>query len=130
MSSEGIPTEAELSILKVLWNHGPSTVKEVQNELSGDSGYTTILKFLQIMHEKGIVDREKDGRAHRYWSLLEKEATQQKMLGKLTDQIFDGSIQQLMHRAVSSENLRGEDLNEIEELLKKLKSQREEGENG
>ena len=125
MSSDRIPTEAELSILKVLWDRGPSTVREVREELSGDSGYTTVLKFLQIMHEKGLVDREKDGRAHRYWSLLEKEATQQKMLGKLTDQVFDGSIQQLMQRAVSSENVNRNDLEQLEGLLKELKSQKE-----
>lgn len=128
--SDQIPTEAELSILKVLWDRGPSTVREVQKQLSGDSGYTTVLKFLQIMHEKGIVDREKDGRAHRYWPLLEKEATQQKILGKLTDQLFDGSVPQLMQRAVSSDNLQREDLDEIEKLLEKLKSQKEQTGNG
>lgn len=123
------PTEAELSILKVLWDRGPSTVREVQEALPEESGYTTVLKFLQIMHEKGIVDREKEGRAHRYWSLLEKEATQQKMLGKFADQLFDGSIQQLMQRAVSSEKLNRDDLNELEGLLQELKSQKEKTDN-
>lgn len=124
MSPDKIPTEAELSILKVLWDHGPSTVREVQEALPDESGYTTVLKFLQIMHEKGIVDREKDGRAHRYWSLLEKETTQQKMLGKFADQLFDGSIQQLMQRAVSSKKLNRNDLDELEGLLQELKSQK------
>ncbi len=130
MKSNQTPTEAELSILKVLWDRGPSTVREVQEALHEESGYTTVLKFLQIMHEKGIVDREKDGRAHRYWSLLEKEATQQKMLGKFADQLFDGSIQQLMQRAVSSEKLNRDDLDELEGLLQELKSQKEKMENG
>lgn len=125
MSADQVPTKAELSILKVLWDRGPSTVHEVQEALSSDSGYTTVLKFLQIMHDKGIVDREKDGRAHRYWSLLDKEATQQKMLGKFTEQLFDGSIQQLMQRAVSSEKVNRDDLDELEHLLQELKSQEE-----
>lgn len=122
MDTEEFPTETELSILKILWNHGPSTVYEVQDALSQESGYTTVLKFLQIMHEKGIVDREKDGRAHRYWALLEKEETEQKMLGKFTDRLFDGSMQQLMQRAVSSDKLDCDDLDELEKLLQELKS--------
>ncbi len=123
MSSNKIPTEAELSILKILWDQGSSTVREVQEALPDDTGYTTVLKFLQIMHDKGIVDREKEGRAHRYWSLLEKESTQQKMLGKLADRLFDGSITKLMQQAVSSKNLDKEDLDELEKLLHQLKSQ-------
>ena len=125
MSSDKVPTEAELSILKILWDHGPSTVREVQEALPDESGYTTVLKFLQIMHEKGIVDREKDGRAHRYWALLEKETTQQKMLGQFADRLFDGSITQLMQRAVSSEKLDRKDLDELEGLLQELKSQKQ-----
>lgn len=123
MSSDPLPTETELSILKILWDEGPSTVHEVQEALPRDSGYTTVLKFLQIMHDKGIVDREKDGRAHRYWSLLDKEETQQKMLGDFTNRLFDGSVQQLMQRAVSSDKLDRDDLNELEKLLQELKSQ-------
>lgn len=126
MSADQVPTEAELSILKVLWDRGPSTVHEVQEALPSESGYTTVLKFLQIMHEKDIVDRKKEGRAHRYWSLLDKESTQHKMLRKFADQLFDGSIQQLMQRAVSSEKVNREDLDELEHLLQELKSQKEE----
>lgn len=130
MSSDKIPTEAELSILKVLWDHGPSTVREVQQALPDESGYTTVLKLLQIMHEKGIVDREKDGRAHRYWSLLEKEPTQQRMLTRFADQFFDGSIQQLMQRAISSEKLNRNDLDELEKLLQELKSPKDNNSDG
>lgn len=125
MPSNPVPTEAELSILKILWKKGPSTVHEVRGELSGDSGYTTVLKFLQIMLEKGMVDREKDGRAHRYWALLEKEETQQKMLSNFADRLFGGSVQQLMQRAISSEQLNREDLDELEELLDELKNRDE-----
>lgn len=130
MSSDKVPTEAELSILKILWDHGPSTVREVQEALPDESGYTTVLKFLQIMYEKGIVDREKDGRAHRYWALLEKETTQQKMLGQFADRLFDGSITQLMQRAVSSEKLDSKDLDKLEGLLQELKSQKENSSDG
>jgi predicted transcriptional regulator len=122
MSTDQLPTETELSILKILWDQGPSTVHEVLDALPQDSGYTTVLKFLQIMHEKGIVDREKDGRAHRYWSLLDKEETQQKMLGEFTNRLFDGSMQQLMQRAVSSDKLNRDDLDELQKLLQELKS--------
>ncbi len=125
MSNNDLPTKTELLILKVLWDRGPSTVHEVQEELKQDSGYTTVLKFLQIMYEKGLVEREKDGRAHRYWSLLEKEDTQQRMLGEFTDRLFDGSIPQLMHRAVSSNKLDRDDLDELDRLLQELKSKRE-----
>lgn len=124
MSSDKVPTESELSILKVLWDQGPSTVREVQEALPEESGYTTVLKFLQIMHKKGIVNREKDGRAHCYWPLIEKESTQQKMLGDFADRLFDGSIKQLMQRAVSSKKLNRTDLDELEGLLQELKSQK------
>ncbi len=125
MSEKPIPTESELAILQVLWEHGPSTVREVQEELSRQSGYTTVLKLLQIMYEKGLVDRRKDGRAHRYQPVIEKEKTQQEMLGKFTKQLFGGSMQQLIQRAITSEKLDRDDLNEIELLLQKLKDQNE-----
>lgn len=129
MASDRKPTEAELSILNVLWDHGPSTVREVQESLQDEPGYTTVLKFLQIMYEKGIVDRKKDGRAHRYWSLLGQEETQQKMLGEFTDRLFNGSIRQLMQRAVSSEELNRDDLDRLQDLLQELKDQKGEKSN-
>jgi predicted transcriptional regulator len=122
MAKKSIPTETELAILQVLWDRGPSTVREVQESLSKDSGYTTVLKLMQIMYDKGLVDRHKEGRAHRYEPLIRKEETQQKMLGSFTEQLFGGSMQQLIQRAITSEKMDSDDLDEIEKLLQKLKS--------
>ncbi len=123
MSDKPTPTESELRILKVLWECGPSTVKEIQKSLDREAGYTTVLKLLQIMYEKELVDREKEGRAHRYRSLLDQEETQQKMLGEFSDQLFGGSMQQLVQRAVTSKKLKHGELEELEQLLKQLKQE-------
>lgn len=121
MSKKPVPTESELLILQVLWSAGPSTVHEVREHLSQNSGYTTVLKLLQIMYEKELVDREKEGRAHRYRPLVKKDDIQEKMLGQFTKRLFGGSMQQLIQSAISSKKLDHDELDEIEDLLQKLK---------
>lgn len=120
------PTDAELAILRVLWQRGPSTVKEVHSELERRSPavYTTTLKQLQIMAEKGLVERDEAQRAHLYRPRLREEATQAQLVGDLLDRAFDGSASRLVMRALSSRPATPEDLAQIRELLDRLEGER------
>lgn len=126
MTAKPSPTESELAILNVLWNEGPSTVHEVRHTLDRDAGYTTVLKLMQIMFEKGLVDRQKEGRAHRYHPLVERENMQRSLLDEFTNRLFGGSMGQLIQRAITSEDLDREEIDEIKHLLEKMKSKEEE----
>ncbi len=117
------PTDSELAILNVLWKHGPSTVHEVRDALGQEQGYTTVLKLMQIMHDKQLVSREKEGRAHRYEAAIEKENVQQNLLDRLMDTAFDGSMSQLLQQAISSKELDKSDWEELNQLMDKLKDQ-------
>src|ERR687889_190143 len=92
------PTDAELEILKVLWRRGPSTVREVFDALSEarGTGYTTVLKLMQIMAEKGLVVRDETARAHRYEAAAREDETQRRLVGDLLRKAFDGSAKQLV----------------------------------
>lgn len=115
------PTEAELGILRVLWKTGPATVREVHETLGGrGEGYTTVLKLLQIMHQKGLVSRDESQRAHVYSPALEKQTTQQQMLGDLVQRIFDGSREQLVLQALGNGKSTPEELARIRALLDQL----------
>jgi predicted transcriptional regulator len=114
------PTEAELAILQALWKCGPSTVKEVQAELAEGTGYTTVLKQLQIMTEKGLVLRDEANRAHVYQASLAKEQTQQTLLGGVLDRVFLGSASELVLRALSSRRATPQELKEIRALVDRL----------
>src|SRR6187431_3482771 len=96
------PTESELEILQVLWKKGLATVREVHEELSTtkDAGYTTTLKLMQIMNEKGLVQRDDSSKTHIYEAIVSKEKTQQHIVGKLMNTLFDGSASQLLMRAL------------------------------
>ena len=97
------PTDAELAILRVLWQRGPATVREVHEDLSGtqDTGYTTVLKILQIMTEKGLVTRDESQRAHVYSTRESEQRTQRRLLGDLVDRAFGGSPARLVMQALS-----------------------------
>jgi BlaI family transcriptional regulator, penicillinase repressor len=116
------PTDAELAILNVLWRHGPSTVKEVHDVLSQsrEMGYTTVLKLLQIMTDKGLVTREDSGRAHVYQAEQSQEHSQRRLLGDLVERAFGGSAQKLVMQALSSRRSTPEELAEIRKLLDEL----------
>jgi predicted transcriptional regulator len=116
----GRPTDAELAILSVLWESGPATVREVRQRLSGDAGYTTVLKFLQIMVEKGLVTRDESRRAHVYAAARSSEETQGRLVGDLIARAFDGSAGQLVLRALSSRRATPAELAEIRRLLDEL----------
>ncbi len=121
------PTDAELEILKVLWRRGPSTVREVFDALSESkqTGYTTVLKFMQIMSEKGLVRRDESERAHRYEAAIPEEETQRQMVGDLLSKVFDGSAKRLVMQALSSERAGAAELEEISRLLDRLERNEE-----
>lgn len=116
------PTEAELEILQVLWQNGPSTVRFVHDELSKtkEAGYTTTLKIMQIMAEKGMVEPDKSSRSHVYRALLAEEATQKKLLDRFLDTAFRGSASKLVIQALGSQPASKAELDEIRNLLDKL----------
>jgi predicted transcriptional regulator len=118
------PTDAELAILRVIWERGPSTVREVQEELSRvtPTGYTTVLKLLQIMTEKGLVERDESQRTHVYRSRLPQEKTQRQLVRDLLDRAFSGSAQKLVMQALSVRKATPQELAEIRELLDRLQS--------
>src|SRR5512133_1364950 len=96
------PTEGELGILRVLWTHGPGTVRQVQTWLGGPekTGYTTVLKLLQIMAEKGLVNRDQSARSHIYRPAIGQEQTQKRLVKELLERVFDGSAQKLVMQAL------------------------------
>ena len=116
------PTEAELAILRVLWERGPSTVRDVQEALEAErgTGYTTALKLLQIMTDKGLVRRDDRQRTHVYEAVLPAEATQRQLVRDLLDRAFGGSARQLVMQALSAERASKADLAEIRKLLDEL----------
>jgi predicted transcriptional regulator len=111
------PTDAELEILKVLWDRGPSTVREVQEALAGVTGYTTVLKLMQIMARKGLVERDEDQRAHVYRAAEGRDLTQRRLVNDLVDRAFDGSAAGLVLQALGSKRASAADLAEIRKLL-------------
>jgi predicted transcriptional regulator len=121
------PTEAELAILRVLWDRGPSTVRAVQQALENErgTGYTTALKLLQIMTEKGLVRRDDRQRTHVYEAVLPAEATQRQLVRDLLDRAFGGSARQLVMQALSAERASKADLAEIRKLLDALEKKKE-----
>ena len=116
------PTDAELEILKVLWRRGPSTVREVFETLgeSKTTGYTTVLKTMQIMAEKGLVVRDESERAHRYEPAAPEDETQRRLVGDLLRKAFDGSAKKLVMQALSTERASAEELSEIRRMLDEL----------
>lgn len=121
------PTESELEILQVLWQKSNATVRDVHEELARtkDVGYTTTLKLMQIMHEKGLVKRDESMRTHIYQPAVNKEKTQKHLLNKMIDSLFGGSSTQLVMQALGSgeQQLTAEELEQIQTLINNLKKQ-------
>lgn len=119
------PTESELEILQILWTKGLATVREVHEDLAStkDVGYTTTLKLMQIMHEKGLVKRDDSMRTHVYQANVNKERTQKHLLGKMIDSLFGGSPTQLVIQALGEHKASPEELEKIQSLLNELKQQ-------
>lgn len=116
------PTEAELAILQVLWEQGPSTVRQIQDILESErgTGYTTTLKLMQIMFEKGLLTRDDSNRSHVYSAAVSRQKTQRRLVGDLVEQAFSGSAQQLVMQALSAKKSTPEELREIRKLIDEL----------
>ncbi len=116
------PTDAELSILGVLWRRGPSSVRQVFEEIrqSQSVGYTTILKLMQIMVEKGLLKRDDTERSHIYEATVAEEVTQRQLVGHLLERAFSGSAQKLVLQALSAKKATPEELADIRRLLDEM----------
>ena len=115
-------TEKELEILQIIWSKDGVSVKEVHERLGGDdsNGYTTILKMMQIMHEKGLVTRQKRGKLHLYKAVHSLENTRQHLLDKMIQTVFHGSASQLVMSALGNSKSSKEEIKQIKEYLEKL----------
>jgi predicted transcriptional regulator len=111
------PTDAELAILRVLWARGPSTVRDVFDALGGEGAYTTALKLLQIMTEKGLVRRDDSARTHVYEAAYSEDQTQKQLVSDLLDRVFDGSAAKLVLQALEAGKASPDEIAEIRKLL-------------
>lgn len=120
------PTESELEILAVLWNKEAATVRAVHEELSKtkDSGYTTTLKLMQIMLEKGLVTRDDSSKTHIYQPAVSREKTQNQFLNRMIDTLFAGSSSNLVLQALGGHSASEEELEKIQELINQLKKEK------
>jgi len=112
-----LPTEAELEILNILWALGPSTVRDVHTASDKGTGYTTVLKQMQVMTEKGLLSRREQYRSHVYETRIAKEQTQRQLARNLVRRAFDGSAKNLVLGALSSQKVSAEELAEIRRML-------------
>jgi len=122
------PTESELEILNILWEKGPSTVRDVHEvlEKNKDAGYTTTLKLMQIMHEKTLVKRDATNKSHVYTANVSQEKTQSHLLKKLIDTAFNGSASQLVMQALGHSKTNSEELLEIRKYLEEMEQRSKE----
>ncbi|MGZ5247985.1 MAG: BlaI/MecI/CopY family transcriptional regulator [Flavitalea sp.] len=119
------PTESELEILQILWLKGTASVREVHEELSKtkEAGYTTTLKLMQIMHEKGLVKRDDSIKTHIYQPAVSREKTQKHLLSKMITTVFGGDTTQLVIQALGNHKASSEELEEIQKMIDNLKNQ-------
>lgn len=118
------PTDAELEVLSILWKKGPCTVREVNAELSQNREvvYTTTLKMMQVMTDRGFLDRDTSNRTHIYSARIDEEEIQESLVDKMLNTAFGGSSLKLVVRALGHENTSAEDLEEIKKIIKKLET--------
>jgi BlaI family penicillinase repressor len=121
------PTDAELAILRILWDRGPSTVRQVHEILGRErqAAYTTALKLLQIMTEKGLVERDERDRTHIYRARLSEETTQRQLVRDLVDRAFAGSSSKLVLQALASKRASAEELQDIRKAIDSARNERE-----
>ena len=113
------PTESELEILQVIWKKGECSVRDVHDELAKnkDSGYTTTLKLMQIMHEKGLVERNTEAKSHQYKALITREQAQQGALDKIISTVFKGSTSDLVIQALGQHRASKDEIDAIKNFL-------------
>src|SRR5829696_3836586 len=121
------PTDAELAILRILWDRGPSTVRQVHDILGRErqAAYTTALKLLQIMTEKGLVERDERDRTHIYRARLSEETTQRQLVRDLVDRAFGGSSSKLVMQALATKRASAEELKDIRTLIDGARNEKE-----
>jgi predicted transcriptional regulator len=122
------PTDAELAILRVLWDRGPSTVRQVHEQLARErpaAVYTTALKLLQIMTEKGLVERDERDRTHIYRARLSEETTQRQLVRDLLDRAFGGSAGKLVMQALAAKRASADELSDIRKAIDAARNDRE-----
>src|SRR4030081_2163296 len=112
------PTDAELGILRVLWSRGPRTGRQIAEQMGREAGYTTILKLLQIMTEKGLVVRDEAARTHIYSAAYSQDQTQRQLITDLLERAFDGSAAKLVLQALAASKTSPQELAEIKKLLR------------
>lgn len=116
------PTDGELEILQILWTTGPATVRTINTALSQNRnvGYTTTLKLMQIMNEKGLLKRKKNGKTHTYIANVNRKKTQGQFVDKIVNNVFQGSASQLVMQALGNKNTTKKELEEIREFLNRM----------
>ena len=119
------PTDRELTILRILWDNGPSTVRQVNEEMNKDedTGYTTTLKLMQIMTEKGLLVRDESQFKHVYKPAFTEERTQKQLVGDLLERAFSGSAEKLVMRALSAKKVPAKELAKIRKMLEKIEGE-------
>ena len=120
------PTEVELQILRILWERGPSLVREIHARLEADKGtsYSTTVKMLSVMLDKGLVRRDEEATPHVYRAVMTRERAKRRMLAELIGKVYDGSAKSLVMHALSSQKASPEEIDEIRQLLDELKGGR------
>jgi len=118
------PTEAELEILQVLWTYGPSNVRFVNDKLKSERnvGYTTTLKVMQIMTEKGMLERNKKSRTHIYAAIVEEKETKNHLIDKFISSLFGGSTSGMVLQALGNQKCSAKELNEIKKLIDNIEN--------
>ena len=116
------PTEVELQILRILWNAGSATARQIHNGLDGDTNYSTTVKMLSVMHDKGLVVRDPDVRPQVFRPAATRRRTQQQMLKNLIQKAYEGSVGSLVLQALSAQRASPEELEEIRQLLNEMES--------
>ena len=121
------PTDSEIEILRIIWSKGPSSVRTVNEELNlkKKAGYTTTLKLMQIMIEKGLLDREEQGRLHIYRAAIKEEDTKKLLLDRFVETAFGGSAMQLVMQALGKHKTSPQELKELKELIRKMEKEQQ-----
>ena len=122
MSKQTKPTDGELEILNILWEQGPATVRTVNEALNKDAGYTTTLKIMQIMHEKGLLRRDAGAKVHIFEAAVSREQTQGQLIQRMIDTAFNGSAMSLVMQALGSHKASSAEMDQIREYLDKAEA--------
>lgn len=120
------PTESELDILKILWENGDCTVRQVHEIFASNKeiGYTTTLKLMQIMHGKGLVERDESSKTHIYKALVSRDKAEKQVLNKIIKDVFDGSAARLVMQALGNHQASDAELEKIKQLLNELENKK------